>query len=108
MRLRIWLGASFGLALAASPAGAQLSQNWQWCVNDDNKYSLDLAINGCTAVIQAGRESQKNLAIAFYDRGNAYEDKRDYARASPISPRRSSSIRAMPTPSTIAATPTGT
>ena len=81
MRFGLWLGVVVGLFVAASPAGAQNSQNWQWCVNKDNRFSLDLAINGCTTVIQAGRETQKNLAIAFYDRGNAYEDKHDDAHA---------------------------
>ena len=81
MRFELGLGVLVGLVLAAPPASAQMSQNWQWCVNKDDRYSVDLAINGCTAVIQSGRETQRNLAIAFYDRGNAYEDQRDYAHA---------------------------
>ncbi len=32
-------------------------------------------------MIQSGREGQKNLAIAFNNRGNAYSDKKDYDRA---------------------------
>ena len=55
------------LTLTATAAGAQQSQNWQWCVNEGNAFSPDLAINGCTAIIQSGKESQKNLAIAFYN-----------------------------------------
>jgi tetratricopeptide (TPR) repeat protein len=32
----------------------------------------DLSISGCTAVIQSGHETRKNLAVAFYNRGNVY------------------------------------
>jgi tetratricopeptide (TPR) repeat protein len=69
------------LVSVATVADAQQAPNWQWCANEDNKVSPDLAINGCTAVIQSGKESQKNLAIAFYDRGVAFESKKDHDRA---------------------------
>ena len=32
----------------------------------------DLSISGCTAIIQSGNETQQNLAVAFFNRGNAY------------------------------------
>jgi len=32
----------------------------------------DLSISGCTAIIQSGRQTQQNLAVVFYNRGNAY------------------------------------
>ena len=70
----------FAAAMPA-PATAQLSQNWTWCVNKDNAVSFDLAISGCTAVIQSGKESKKNLSIAFNNRGNAHYLKKDYDRA---------------------------
>jgi tetratricopeptide (TPR) repeat protein len=41
----------------------------------------DLSIRGCTAVIQSGQETQENLAVAFYHRGLAYDDKGQYDRA---------------------------
>jgi len=41
----------------------------------------DLKISGCTAVIQSGHETQQNLAIAFYNRGNAYVRKGQNDRA---------------------------
>src|SRR5712691_11010247 len=82
-------------AAIAGPAQAQQSQAWTWCVNKE-KASPDLQINGCTTVIQSGKESQKNLSIAFNNesirldpkysypyngRGNAYRAKGDNNRA---------------------------
>jgi tetratricopeptide (TPR) repeat protein len=43
--------------------------------------SLDLAIDACTAVIQSDRESTKDLAAAFLNRGYSYNEKREYDRA---------------------------
>src|ERR1700722_16522588 len=61
-------------------AGAEQSQEWKWCINE-GKDSPDLQISGCTAVIQSGRETTKNIAIAFNNRGNAWHDKKDYEHA---------------------------
>src|SRR6185295_14536511 len=84
MSARGWFVLCLGAALAASmlpaPAAAQQSQNWKWCVNNE-KASLDLQISGCTAVIQSGKESAKNLAVAFMNRGNALDDKGEFERA---------------------------
>ncbi len=41
----------------------------------------DVAILGCTAMIQSGQEPQENLAKAYNNRGNAYDAKGDYDRA---------------------------
>ena len=57
-------------------ASAQLSQAWTWCVNKE-KASPDLQVSGCTSVIQSGKETQKNLSIAFNNRGNGYRTKGD-------------------------------
>ena len=67
-------------ALASSPSRAEESQAWKWCVNNE-KASPDLQISGCTTVIQSGRETTKNIAIAFNNRGNAFHDKKEYDRA---------------------------
>src|SRR6267378_2355421 len=45
-----------------------------WC-NDSNP---DLRIRGCSLLIQSGKEPAKVLAGAFFNRGNAYEAKRQY------------------------------
>ena len=51
--------------------------NWNRCKDRDP----DLSIGGCTALIQAGQENDSNLAIVFYNRGNAYEAKGAYDQA---------------------------
>ena len=58
-------------ALAASTAEAQFLQEWRWCAGQDGA-SPELAVKGCTAVIQSGRETKANLAVAHYNRGTAY------------------------------------
>ena len=73
--------ACVAVALGAAPALAQKSQNWEWCENKNNAFSADLGINGCTAVIQSGRESKRNLAIAFSNRCSLLNDKKEYDRA---------------------------
>jgi tetratricopeptide (TPR) repeat protein len=65
-------------SLAVAPAlTAERQQNWTWCVNAQHIFALDLAIAGCTAVIQLGQETSQNQAIAFAYRGNAYREKGD-------------------------------
>ncbi len=60
----------------AGSASAPLSQAWTWCVNKE-KASPDLQVSGCTTVIQSGKETKKNLSIAFNNRGNGYRAKND-------------------------------
>jgi lipoprotein NlpI len=70
------------LSFAAWPASAQHSPDWQLCnASDDDEVSLDRQIGGCTAVIESGKEPQTNLAVAFYNRGVAYDDMDEPARA---------------------------
>ena len=77
-----WGGACMAaLVLGAAPAAGQSSQSWTWCVNRNRVFPTDTAIRGCTAVIQSGREDQRNLAIAFNNRGLAYYGKGDYETA---------------------------
>ena len=64
----------------AGSANAQLSQAWTWCVNKE-KASPDLQVSGCTSVIQSGKETKKNLSIAFNNRGNGYRAKGDNDKA---------------------------
>jgi tetratricopeptide (TPR) repeat protein len=60
---------------------AQTQQQIDRCENNGYVYSPDLQINGCTAAIQSGQWSGKDLALVFNNRGNAYSDKNDYDRA---------------------------
>jgi lipoprotein NlpI len=61
-------------------AHAQQSQNVTWCLNENGKFSPDVQIKGCTAIIQAGKESKHNLAVAYDERGSAYREKGDLDR----------------------------
>ena len=60
------------------PAGAVTPQQLDWCKNmTEGVYSPDLRIQGCTAAIQSGQWSGKDLAWAFVDRCFGYFAKRD-------------------------------
>jgi tetratricopeptide (TPR) repeat protein len=81
------VGASMLFALAAAlPAAAQREAQFQtWCFE---RATNERVIEGCRAVIAAGRESAEKLAQAYYTRGSAYlvsgENKRaidDYSEA---------------------------
>jgi tetratricopeptide (TPR) repeat protein len=74
------------VALAATaslgPVQAQQSQARTWCtISEADGVSLDLRISGCTTVIQSDKVSNNDLAIAFYNRGNAYRPKGQHDRA---------------------------
>jgi tetratricopeptide (TPR) repeat protein len=64
----------------AAPADAQSAQQIRWCNGDDHATS-EQSISGCTALIQSGKSSRRNLAIAYTNRGSAYDDLRDEDRA---------------------------
>ena len=61
-----------GVALTALMAVSARAQSLEtltaWCA-DGSKF--DQAIKGCDGVIASGRLTGKDLANAFYDRGNA-------------------------------------
>ena len=57
--------ASAVVMVTFAPAAAQLSQKWTWCVNQGGTFSADQRINGCSSVIQSGRETPRNLAVAY-------------------------------------------
>lgn len=69
-----------GASLMAASAGAQTAQQIEWCANPGNATS-ELRISGCTALIQSGKFSGKDLANAFASRGNAYATKKDFDHA---------------------------
>jgi tetratricopeptide (TPR) repeat protein len=70
------------IALAAMTvfANAQLSPKWQTCTGNPG-IEWNLQIKSCTTLVQSGAESKENVAIAFYNRGLAYENTEDYDRA---------------------------
>src|SRR5438132_11544831 len=63
-------------AVAQSPR----LKNIELC-NGKDRSSPDFQIEGCTALIDSGRETTQTLAIAHNNRGNAYTAKGDYDRA---------------------------
>ena len=73
--------ASMAVIVMLGSAAAQSSRSWAWCVNQGSTFSVDQRINGCSSIIQSGRETRPNLAIAYYRRGLAYYDKGDDDRA---------------------------
>ena len=58
------------LVLAGASAVAQTAQERQWCENETGA-TVDQRIDGCSAVIKAGREKGDKLAEAFNNRGVA-------------------------------------
>ena len=69
----VWI--ALGVSLIALPALAQT--NVQKCVGDDP----DMAIAGCTALIQEGGPDTAHMAGVSVIRGNAYSDKEMYDQA---------------------------
>jgi len=69
-----------GLLGDATATRAQQSQYWAWCENRLHAMP-DLQIGGCSAIIQAGKETEQNLAIVFRNRGIAFKSKGNYDRA---------------------------
>lgn len=65
------------LGAALSAAGESKRENQKKCVSSDP----DTSIAGCTALIQAGRESTAALGVAYRRRGTAYVLKGDSDRA---------------------------
>ena len=70
------------LALAAMTgiANAQLAPQWTTCTGNP-EVEWGLQIKSCSALIESGTETTENQAVAYYNRGLAYENKNDYTRA---------------------------
>jgi tetratricopeptide (TPR) repeat protein len=68
------------VCLHATSALAQTPQDWARCLGQDLS-SPDFPIQGCTAVIQAGRQMLDQLATAYNNRGVAYRIKGEYDKA---------------------------
>jgi tetratricopeptide (TPR) repeat protein len=72
-----WAGV-LALFVACGPAtAAKLHESWRRCIDS----SAEIGIRGCTAVIGSGGQSGAALAVAFYNRGIAYQRKDQYERA---------------------------
>lgn len=76
MQRRTWF---FPLAIVACMMLAIEAKAGDWgACSDDNP---DVSIFHCTAFIDGGADSAKNIARAYYHRGNAYGAKEMYDRA---------------------------
>ena len=71
-------GIAVSVVLATTiSATAQLSSHWQACTGNPG-IDWDTQIKSCTALIQSNTELKENVAIAFYNRALAYENKEKY------------------------------
>jgi tetratricopeptide (TPR) repeat protein len=75
--LRGSIRSSWALAFVLLPIAAAQTPDAQPCFSHDP----DVAIAGCTAMMQAGHETREHIARAFSNRGGAYIRKRQYDRA---------------------------
>ena len=70
------------ISLAAAPTlASEQRENWTRCMNAQHVFASDLVTAGWTTVVQSGRETSQNQAIAFAYRGNAYREKGDLDRS---------------------------
>jgi tetratricopeptide (TPR) repeat protein len=67
--------------LPSAPVDARTQQQFDWCVNKGDAFSLDQRISSCTALIQSGQLSGARMSWAYSNRGFAYTDKKDYELA---------------------------
>lgn len=78
-RGRLRLGIALVLALQAyQPASAQWNEDAQKCAEIAE---ADVALAHCTRALTSGQLSEAGRAVTFNNRGNAYQNKRDYDRA---------------------------
>jgi tetratricopeptide (TPR) repeat protein len=68
------------LVVPSTVAITQQSENLDKCLNKGNAFSVDARIGGCSALMQSNL-TPRSLAYAFYNRGTAYQVKRDYGHA---------------------------
>jgi regulator of sirC expression with transglutaminase-like and TPR domain len=73
--------AGFAIVVLAPDVAAQIRQQpWDACA-DNARANHDTAIEACTMIIESGRESSRNQAMAYYNRGNARAAKSQHDQA---------------------------
>src|SRR5579863_2852253 len=65
----------------APTAIAEPQEQADFCVNANNKFSLEQQVNGCTEAIESGRWIGRSVAWAYANRGAAFALKGDLERA---------------------------
>jgi tetratricopeptide (TPR) repeat protein len=66
--------------MLAAPVASAPAQNWPFCTGNPG-VDWDQQIKSCSALIQSDTEPKENIAVAFFNRALAYEEKGDYHRA---------------------------
>jgi tetratricopeptide (TPR) repeat protein len=77
---RVFFPSLLVATLLATAAHAQTAQERQWCESEE-EVTVSQRIDGCSAVIKAGRDRGEKLAEAYSSRGVAYRLKGEYDRA---------------------------
>jgi tetratricopeptide (TPR) repeat protein len=77
---KCWCAAVIAACSMVAVAGAQTAQERRWCAGEDAATAAQ-RIDGCSAVIKAGREKGDKLAELFNSRGIAYRLNDEYDRA---------------------------
>jgi tetratricopeptide (TPR) repeat protein len=78
--MRVSMGAAvIAIMVLGTAARAEPTDDRALCA--PSGVAAERAIAACTALIASGRESPKNLAIAFHNRGNAYLTRNDFDHA---------------------------
>ena len=65
-------------ALALVTLLAMPAAGWADAISDCNGTQPETVIQGCSQIIDAGKASKEALAIALFNRGNAYDDSGDH------------------------------
>ena len=66
------------LALALTALTILPAQGFADAIADCNSDQSDTIISGCTQLIKSGKTNKDALAIAYFNRGNAYDDNGDH------------------------------
>ena len=75
---------AFAVATLLVTQASASTPEWDACKGSEPEYSLDQQIAGCTKVIESDRAATApphSLAVAYYNRGYAYDDKEQYELA---------------------------
>ena len=65
------------VAALVQAASAESKQDWDDCTSSD----ADVSLAGCSNIIGRAKDTKNNLAIAYFNRGIAYQNKGDHAKA---------------------------
>src|SRR5690349_7556003 len=74
-QLQLYVQVSVVLASLHASASAEAPRGWNRCVGHE---SPDLVIEGCSEIIDEGRQAPAILALAHNNRGVAYKVKGEY------------------------------